>query len=566
MRHRLQQKVFDGGGNRSSSPQKSRTSSTFTTNSSGNPHSAKKNKLHSKSTYFYNDGSSSGDVSGSSLASFQRHPVGLCLLRANCKSQDTYLRNAHPAQPGNDVLWKDGRRKNLGKISRLSYVVPSVCTLALLIGGIIAIRPILSGTNKVYAEGEDGVMPMANDSIVRLTITPNAADSTNNNVIIGEPAYFSNIIEVGGSNITSYSLTLNTADGGNGKLIGEKNAYATVDKVNNNTLPAAFPDNTWGFAVSDTVSVDKANMSYNPVPPEKDNSNSSQLAFRTNLSGEINDDYKLVFAAKLGADMPADHYKADVYISVVGNAAAVANLGFTGGGKTISTMQAMTSEICNGAAANAIGRLYDVRDNELYWVAKLADNNCWMTQNLDYDGGGNKVTSPSTWSNYSAAYYDPGNYVYNGANGPNGNCSNSTGLADCSQQFSTVTASSNLHYHVGNYYSWDAAINGVCPSGWQLPVYQNGKSFASLLSRYGMSNMNTVNLDKIHISPLYFTYSGSVQNNQLYSAGRSGEYWTSTPYSSNNAAYFLDFGAGSFYTGNYSGYRSYGYSVRCVAQ
>jgi uncharacterized protein (TIGR02145 family) len=30
-------------------------------------------------------------------------------------------------------------------------------------------------------------------------------------------------------------------------------------------------------------------------------------------------------------------------------------------------------------------QLIDVRDDKLYWVAKLKDNNCWMTQNLDLD-------------------------------------------------------------------------------------------------------------------------------------------------------------------------------------
>lgn len=30
-------------------------------------------------------------------------------------------------------------------------------------------------------------------------------------------------------------------------------------------------------------------------------------------------------------------------------------------------------------------QMMDKRDNKIYWVAKLADGNVWMTQNLDYD-------------------------------------------------------------------------------------------------------------------------------------------------------------------------------------
>ena len=59
-------------------------------------------------------------------------------------------------------------------------------------------------------------------------------------------------------------------------------------------------------------------------------------------------------------------------------------------------MQDMTPEICkntkakNGASTVTPGnevtkQLIDIRDGKKYWVAKLADNNCWMTQNLALD-------------------------------------------------------------------------------------------------------------------------------------------------------------------------------------
>ena len=41
--------------------------------------------------------------------------------------------------------------------------------------------------------------------------------------------------------------------------------------------------------------------------------------------------------------------------------------------------------------------LVDVRDNKLYWVAKLEDNHCWITQNLDLD-----ITSDPTSPSYIA--------------------------------------------------------------------------------------------------------------------------------------------------------------------
>ena len=45
----------------------------------------------------------------------------------------------------------------------------------------------------------------------------------------------------------------------------------------------------------------------------------------------------------------------------------------------------MTSEICANSAIDESTRLLDRRDNKKYWVSKLADGNCWMTQSLDLD-------------------------------------------------------------------------------------------------------------------------------------------------------------------------------------
>ena len=48
-------------------------------------------------------------------------------------------------------------------------------------------------------------------------------------------------------------------------------------------------------------------------------------------------------------------------------------------------MQEMTSEVCASTATGVSAQLKDVRDNKYYWVTKLADGKCWMTQNLDLD-------------------------------------------------------------------------------------------------------------------------------------------------------------------------------------
>ena len=63
-------------------------------------------------------------------------------------------------------------------------------------------------------------------------------------------------------------------------------------------------------------------------------------------------------------------------------------------------MQEMNEEICsmvNVFEDAGQAQLIDIRDDKIYYVAKLADENCWMTQNLDLDIDSNRTyTSADT--------------------------------------------------------------------------------------------------------------------------------------------------------------------------
>ena len=149
----------------------------------------------------------------------------------------------------------------------------------------------------------------------------------------------------------------------------------------------------------------------------------------------------------------------------------------------------------------------DARDGKTYTVARLADGNLWMTQNLDHDIktdgsvtydntttdlGYNTVTGQydtASWvpSNSTIATadanlwegkpfaprsYDPGNYYWNGVESDFngwlnylGSCTwDETNLkyTNCDESlnlFSNYTSlTGNSHYHLGNYYNWTAAV------------------------------------------------------------------------------------------------------------
>ncbi len=242
----------------------------------------------------------------------------------------------------------------------------------------------------------------------------------------------------------------------------------------------------------------------------------------------------------------------------------------------ISTMQEMTPEFCASVTTNSpdnTARLRDTRDNKYYWVAKLADGNCWMTQNLDLNLSGRTLTPSnsdvsSNWR-YNGSWYtsanqgvnsttaiqgwDLGEYVITSPT-DNTSCGGSrqiidTNLSACTDQFTSVSGktpfteainegklpSENIavsgnqydaHYLVGNYYSWPAVTAGsgssissgsapdsICPAGWQLP---NGSdtmaddSFGYLLSQYNLISASTSGDNNKATSPLYFVRSGFV--------------------------------------------------------
>lgn len=198
----------------------------------------------------------------------------------------------------------------------------------------------------------------------------------------------------------------------------------------------------------------------------------------------------------------------------------------------VEDMHQLTRESCSAAPLHTTQQMNDARDNKKYWVTKMADGNCWMTQNLDLfiSTGGTTLTSEtstvtgsqtvyaaSSWSTSSSSnsYFDGGDYYY--ANGL------------------TPTATSDLasdselwHYHQGSYYNKKLS-KMVCPAGWQLGDYRR------LYNAYGVNQINAMVYSTVGNTPLqapfyqiidYSTPSSnkpSETNNQLYTL-----YWSTS--------------------------------------
>ena len=193
-------------------------------------------------------------------------------------------------------------------------------------------------------------------------------------------------------------------------------------------------------------------------------------------------------------------------------------------------MQDMTTDICNSVARTGEAtttQLVDIRDNKLYYVTKLKDGHCWMTQNLDLDIGGTGVaaltsentdisptasgsgiynttggytvdsnnvwtwnpagsaitanhtingTSVSNWTNSGTAPYsvEGGDVYYYTSNG-SGNDSTFNSLDKCATNTNGRTEANCIHYHRGNYYNWTAAIASNNSSGFNTQ-YDNASN------------------------------------------------------------------------------------------
>ena len=280
-------------------------------------------------------------------------------------------------------------------------------------------------------------------------------------------------------------------------------------------------------------------------------------------------------------------------------------------------MQDMTPSICN--TATILGEasqmeLVDIRDNSIYYVTKLMDGNCWMTQNLAL----NLISDP-TAAGYVALTSE--NTDLNHINNPNANdypeyntgYTNNNGIIKWIPSTSTVNSAANWnnnnnnprslnsgggytdqtkgrHGLTGNYYNWSAAIasnnsqgisadniagenreatNSVCPKGWGLPQIRNYVTYNT-----GDNDFNNLNLyynggktntgAGLMAAPLYFVRSGYVNNTSIGNFGSSGYYWSSTVNSTANA-YRLYFNSGDVGPAD-SVSRYNGFSVRCIAR
>lgn len=293
-------------------------------------------------------------------------------------------------------------------------------------------------------------------------------------------------------------------------------------------------------------------------------------------------------------------------------------------GSNGSLTQAPTDGTANLASVSA---LTDQRDGQTYTIAKLADGNCWMVENLRLDNQyttGNNQTDPSVTNESLSQGYDAsfiglanpetsnfakdttanslysidgstastitGNYL--GYRFPRYNNTNTASRG------ADVTATSDSIYSYGNYYTWPAAIadtnpyvggdqntTSICPSGWSIP---RGGTTSRIESSSSEDDYYMLSFINIGTSPNYVsgeltgwdgvdegkTASQAMRrfpNNFVYSGNfinssvsSNSRYWTSTSESSSvNNALSFSMGPTTVAPGSEWRTKTYGHAIRC---
>ena len=471
--------------------------------------------------------------------------------------------------------------------------------LALLLG--VMLFP--TTPDAVHAEETGSTATLAIDPSIAISIPGEIAFAVTPTAT-GEFASGSATLSVSTNNSSGYALYLSAPDGNALKSLNPDTS-ATVAALSQPATSDSddFANNTWGYNLG--TSAPDASATYQAVPLD-------QSQPQQTTEAPTNDTYTLTFGAKVDNTMPSGTYTSTVTISVVANPVILT-------WDELVLMQDMNPSACAGAPVGATKRLKDDRDGKLYWVAKLADNQCWMTQNLDLDLSTDTALTPddsdvsANWTpamstqttltsgdfsdNNGVRSFDGGMYVnsslssWTNCNYTSGTCSNWTKVEDETDGTKMVAMSEprddgviiagntyDAHYLAGNYYQWNAAMAGtgesattsgtnatdsICPKGWTLPTGgSSSRQYNQLVSAYSLSG--SAGATALTKPPLYFIPAGYVYSGSLNAAGDVGVYWSSTATSS-TFAYSLYFGSGSV-SPSYSYSRYNGQSVRCLAR
>ena len=255
---------------------------------------------------------------------------------------------------------------------------------------------------------------------------------------------------------------------------------------------------------------------------------------------------------------------------------------------------------CSSMSTGGVTALKDTRDNQVYAVAKLADGNCWMIENLrlSHNSSNPDWGDPSLSQGFGGVFHGLAESEASSfAESTIANTLYTTDLSSATQYaitgeniqyrfprynnqntantVSSMTTTNQNIYSYGNYYNYSAATastidssesysssfpgTSICPAGWILPQYSKS-TFGNLQT--AIADASLTNSQAFRKYPNNFIMAGSFTSGSSSNRGSTG-YYTGQRNIYNGSTYQMTITTTQTATAG-SGGVSVGKSVRCL--
>ena len=388
-------------------------------------------------------------------------------------------------------------------------------------------------------------------------------------------------VSVGTNNPTGYTLTM-SSESTSLMRNGGTETIPTLSPLDGGYTEDSFTENRWGYRLVST----------------------NYLPFTQNIELDSNDGptnsrtSTVTFGAKANIQQPAGAYQLDINFTAVANALPAHTIADGG------NMQDVSSHADGGCPDTlTTGQAYtltDSRDGEEYKVARLADGNCWLLDNLRFDVVAHKSSILSTNTNIEPSIEGDVLTSLESGNRDSGNQYANAGIDYSSSVYTYSAPRINIDYKnivatsygmgsgkIGVYYNYCAASAGtycygsgydwgdpsgdatsdVCPKGWRMPTgnwgYEHTGEYNELATALGLSldEDQGVYVGTTYQTALSVSLSGFERGLSFYNQNTIGYLWSSTWCSLYTMCAAV---ANSSYTSLGGIDRHDSYSVRCL--
>lgn len=373
-------------------------------------------------------------------------------------------------------------------------------------------------------------------------------------------------INVQTNNRNGYTLTAEVGDSetaalANNSLVNTIASTSFTSLANNASATlASFTPNYWGYTISKTVNDETlySGLLYGATTTLNQTVDPSGRAVGNYYGGTVTN---FTIGASAGVDQTSGEYTNIISFNIVPNVSTDVTIESLKYLQDIAKLNRdQRTSVLNSMTTGQSYQLVDSRDGEVYNVAKLADGNMWLQDNLRL-GGDQPIALSQSNTNITGSWTLP---------------------ASINEGFDSFdTAMINADYKnneygygegdgkAGAYYNYCAASAGtictstsdndaqydICPAGWRMPTGNTAGEYQALYAEY---NNYTNFRNALHaILPGTFFNNAKKENDQ-------GRYWSSTRHS-DGIMYFLYMTSSEIDAGGSVAYRNNGYSVRCIA-